>query len=239
MVRICCTIESPRLHVTVSKPTKGSSCHSPDAALILPKSVMAVSSSSPDTIGIPNLAGVIISTYAEESRPILTLLVIYVALGAMCLPLLLAVFYFSTPRIRRTPLFMIIVFDIFLGVGMSCWMATCTVCHRFFRLKTTSAYFLTESPVQILTQATRGFSAHLLPGHSFHYVYRPLGDRPGSSSAPVRRLSPGDYPVAHELLDIWHCSLYQGGSSRVWYCYSCAMGANCRAKSIGLGLLIR
>jgi hypothetical protein len=56
-------------------------------------------------------------------------LIVYVALGAICLPLLLAVFYFSTARVRRTPLFVFVVFDVIFGVAISCWMSTITVRH--------------------------------------------------------------------------------------------------------------
>jgi hypothetical protein len=69
----------------------------------------------------------IISAYVQETSPVLKLLVIYAVLGATCFPLLLAVLHFSTPRIRRTPLFMFVVFDILVGIAMSCWMTTTAV----------------------------------------------------------------------------------------------------------------
>jgi hypothetical protein len=115
-----------------------------------------------DTGGIPASAGVIISAYSKEISPILRLLILYAVLGAICLPLLLAVFYFSTPRIRRTPLFMIVAFDILLGIGISCWMVTSTVryqqlifgCIRLYGLTYMSQLSFLFAP---LTGNTRSF----------------------------------------------------------------------------------
>jgi hypothetical protein len=89
---------------------------------------------------------IIISAYVQETSPVLTLLVIYAVLGAMCLPLLLAVFFFSTPRIRRTPLFIVVVFDILLGVAIACWMISFTVCHRCSIWVTARIMVLTDNP---------------------------------------------------------------------------------------------
>jgi hypothetical protein len=90
---------------------------------------MESKSSSSVAAGILESADAIISAYAEKTSPLQLLLVLYVALGATCVPLLLVVFYFSTPRIRRTPLFMIVIFDILIGIAVSCWMAVDTVRH--------------------------------------------------------------------------------------------------------------
>jgi hypothetical protein len=99
------------------------------ALLILTMSAVLSNSSSFDAAEIPDFASVIISAYAEETSPALRLMLLYAVLGVTCLPLLLVAFYFSSPRIRRTPLFKIVVFDILLGVAVSCWMTTMTVRH--------------------------------------------------------------------------------------------------------------
>jgi uncharacterized membrane protein YqjE len=90
---------------------------------------MGSESSSSLAAGVTESVDAIISAYAEKTRPLQSLLVLYVALGAMSVLLLLVVFYFSTPRIRRTPLFMIVVFDILIGIAVACWLVTDTVRH--------------------------------------------------------------------------------------------------------------
>jgi hypothetical protein len=92
---------------------------------------MSFNSSSSNATGIRDFAGAIVSAYAEQTIPILTLLVLYAVLGAICLSLLPAVFHLSTPRVRRTPLFVTVTFDILLGVAISCWMVTNTVRQIF------------------------------------------------------------------------------------------------------------
>jgi hypothetical protein len=78
----------------------------------------------------PDFVGVIVSAYAEDNIPALATLVLYSAPGTACLPLLLALFSFSTQRIRRTPLFGIVVFNTLLGIALSCWMVTIMVGQR-------------------------------------------------------------------------------------------------------------
>jgi hypothetical protein len=127
---LCNSLGESPLCVISRHMRRSSICRQRNTALfILPASLMASNFSicSANTAGIPDFAGVIIHAYAEVTSPILTLLVLYAVLGAICLPLLLAVFYFSTSRIRQTPLFIIVVFDIFLGIAISFWMTTTTV----------------------------------------------------------------------------------------------------------------
>jgi hypothetical protein len=85
--------------------------------------------SGSDATGVQGFEGVVMSALAGLIGPALATLVLYAALGAACLPLLLALFYFSTPRIRRTPLFIIVMLDVLLGIAMSCWMVTIQVRH--------------------------------------------------------------------------------------------------------------
>jgi CHASE2 domain-containing sensor protein len=78
--------------------------------------------SMPDSSMPDLLQAAIISAYVDATRPALGLLVIYSALGAVCVPLLLALFYFSTARSRRTPLFVIVVFEVAFGIALSTWI---------------------------------------------------------------------------------------------------------------------
>jgi hypothetical protein len=58
----------------------------------------------------------LISSMTKMISPLLSLLMIHTIFGAMFVPLLLALIYFSTPRTRKMPLFWIILFDICLGL---------------------------------------------------------------------------------------------------------------------------
>jgi hypothetical protein len=61
-----------------------------------PRIVMATNCSSSSAAGFLAFASAIISAYTEDAIPVLTLVLLYAVLGATCLSLLFAVFYFST-----------------------------------------------------------------------------------------------------------------------------------------------
>jgi hypothetical protein len=67
------------------------------------------------------LIGELVSAFAHEMRPVVGLLMVHTVLGAMLIPLLLTLLYFSTSRIRRTPLFWIVLFDVMVGLGVAIW----------------------------------------------------------------------------------------------------------------------
>jgi hypothetical protein len=92
------------------------------------------SSSATGANGIPAFVAPLIGAYAESMRPIIVLLVIHSILGAICVPLLLALLHFSTARIRRTPLFLFVVFDILLGIAIAIWVHTVTVCTHVYHV---------------------------------------------------------------------------------------------------------
>jgi hypothetical protein len=76
--------------------------------------------SSPN--GIPSLFAPIIALYANATRPLLGLLLINAMLGAICIPLLLALVYFSGAHIRRSPIFILVLLDVLLGLGIASWI---------------------------------------------------------------------------------------------------------------------
>jgi hypothetical protein len=81
---------------------------------------------SSDTNSVPTLSA-ILSAYAEQTRPLQILLFIYSVLGAICFPLLLALFHFSTARTRRTPLFILVMIDVVLGIAVASWIVSIAV----------------------------------------------------------------------------------------------------------------
>jgi hypothetical protein len=71
----------------------------------------------------------LISAVTKKLRPLLGLLMVHTVFGAMLVPLLLALIYFSNARIRRTPLFWVILFDICIGLAIAIWDDYAMVCH--------------------------------------------------------------------------------------------------------------
>jgi hypothetical protein len=59
----------------------------------------------------------------KEMRPILGLLMIYTSFGAMLVPLLVALLYFSPGKRRWTLMFSLVVFDVVLGLSIATWNA--------------------------------------------------------------------------------------------------------------------
>lgn len=76
---------------------------------------------------IPQLTMPIIEGFVTAVGPGLTILMVTTILSSMLVPLLVAVFAFSTSKSRRHPLFMFIVFDILLGIGLGIWYAVIEV----------------------------------------------------------------------------------------------------------------
>jgi hypothetical protein len=81
---------------------------------------------SSDTNSVDTLP-TILSAYAEQTRPLQILLLIYSVLGAICFPLLLVLVHLSTARSRRTPLFVLTMVDVILGIVVASWMVSILV----------------------------------------------------------------------------------------------------------------
>jgi hypothetical protein len=77
--------------------------------------------------------GGLISLFVHELRPIVGLLMVHTVFGAILIPLLFTLLYFSTARFRCTPIFWIILFDVMIGVGVAIWYDTVMV--RSFPLR--------------------------------------------------------------------------------------------------------
>jgi hypothetical protein len=63
----------------------------------------------------------LITLFAREMRPVVGLLMVHTVFGAILVPLLLALLYFSTARLRRTPIFWVVLLDILVGLGVAVW----------------------------------------------------------------------------------------------------------------------
>jgi hypothetical protein len=77
--------------------------------------------------------GPLIAMMTQQIRPLLGLLVIYTIFGAMLIPLLVALLYFSPGKQRWTPMFSFVVFDVLLGLGIATWNAYWLVSLRYNR----------------------------------------------------------------------------------------------------------
>jgi hypothetical protein len=63
----------------------------------------------------------LVDAMTKQMRPLLGLVMIHTVFGAMLVPLLLALLYFSTPSTRKTPLFWVILFDVCIGIAIAIW----------------------------------------------------------------------------------------------------------------------
>jgi hypothetical protein len=84
-----------------------------------------MSTSAPSPLSVDSLGplGPMMEMMAQEIRPVLGLLVIYTTFGAMLIPLLVALLYFSPTKRRWTPIFSFVIFDVLLGLGFATWTA--------------------------------------------------------------------------------------------------------------------
>jgi hypothetical protein len=86
---------------------------------------------STPTASVPDMnstsAASIIAIDAIAKRPLLIILLLHSVLGAMCVPLLLTVLYFSTAHLRRAPVFLLVIFQIIVGISYATWMSATMV----------------------------------------------------------------------------------------------------------------
>jgi hypothetical protein len=67
----------------------------------------------------PELTAEILQAYATAIRPPISLLLTSTIFGSMLIPLLIILFYFSTPSSRRRPIFILNVLSAMVGIGMA------------------------------------------------------------------------------------------------------------------------
>lgn len=73
--------------------------------------------STPTSIdNVPEFAKIIINAFVSSTRYSVNMLIIGTLYSAILIPLLICLFAFSSARTRRTPMFMLITFDIILGL---------------------------------------------------------------------------------------------------------------------------
>jgi hypothetical protein len=92
---------------------------------------MSTPSSHHGRASIPSFAKPIIEAYAAATQPATISLAIVSAFTAMLIPLLVALFYFSTPRTRSRPTFIFASFDICLGIVIGAWGWYIHVCRLY------------------------------------------------------------------------------------------------------------
>lgn len=92
-------------------------------------------SSTTDTSSIPAFVIPIIEGYAAGIKPPIALLMVGTVFSSMLVPLLLSLFYFSTAEKRRTPTFLLVAFDVLLGLALGIWNGYIMVRLSLLRVK--------------------------------------------------------------------------------------------------------
>jgi hypothetical protein len=77
--------------------------------------------STPSSAGSLGPLAPLLAIVAQQIRPLLGLLVIHTIFGAMLVPLLVALLYFSPVKGRWAPMFSFVIFDVLLGLGVATW----------------------------------------------------------------------------------------------------------------------
>jgi hypothetical protein len=91
---------------------------------------MSTATSTAPDIMSASAAPLIAAYYADMKRPIIPImlvLVIHSALGAMCVPMLSTLLYFSMARLRRTPLFLLVTVQVIVDISYAAPMVALTV----------------------------------------------------------------------------------------------------------------
>lgn len=94
---------------------------SPDCphAQLAGSAMSSLSASIPTNI--PAFAIPIINEYAKQIKPPVAFLMVGTVFATMLVPLLLSLFYFSTKEQRCRPIFILVVFDVLLGIALGVW----------------------------------------------------------------------------------------------------------------------
>ena len=69
----------------------------------------------------PAILDLILNGFADALRSPLELILVCTILASWLLPLLIALFYFSTPASRRQTIFILNVITVLVGIGMTIW----------------------------------------------------------------------------------------------------------------------
>lgn len=86
-----------------------------------------ITSTAAAPASIPAFVIPIVEGYAKAMRDPISFLMIGTVLSAMLVPLLIALFAFSTPQTRRTPIFIVVVLQVLLGLALGAWNAAIMV----------------------------------------------------------------------------------------------------------------
>lgn len=77
---------------------------------------------------IPPGVAVIIGAFAKAIRAPINFVLIVTIFAAMLIPILVVLFWFSTPTSRKQPLFVLNVASILMGIGIAIWGIYVDVC---------------------------------------------------------------------------------------------------------------
>lgn len=80
---------------------------------------MATGTQSPVTAIPDAVVAAVLNGWAAGIRPAVAFLMIGTVFGSMLIPMLISLFYFSTPDSRRTPIFIYVVFTVLLGITLA------------------------------------------------------------------------------------------------------------------------
>jgi cytochrome bd-type quinol oxidase subunit 2 len=84
------------------------------------------------TNDVPDVIKAIINEYASSTRPILYYMIIPSLYSAFLIPVLIALFLYSTPQLRRSLIFLFVVADILSIICMGCisLYSQVSTCHH-------------------------------------------------------------------------------------------------------------
>jgi RsiW-degrading membrane proteinase PrsW (M82 family) len=84
---------------------------------------MASSTLPATSTAIPPFVTPIIEAYTTAIVPSINFIMIMTVFASMLIPLLICLFYFSNERMRRNPMFVLVVFVVLLGLALGGWNA--------------------------------------------------------------------------------------------------------------------
>lgn len=99
---------------------------------------MSTSNTSPvggNATAIPaEVEGAILEAFANGIRPSLGFILVGTIFSSMLIPILVVLFYFSTPNLRKQPIFIANVISILLGIVLGIYNAQLEVCDGYCSL---------------------------------------------------------------------------------------------------------
>jgi hypothetical protein len=122
----------------------------------------------------------LISAISKKMRLLLAILLIQTIFGAMLVPLLLALIYFSTAHTRKTPLLWITLLDVCLGLVIAIWEDYAIVCTTYHGVARRGEIDHYSAAQPIIQPAKWCFT------RSIHYLpHRPIPLHMGRGSYPL------------------------------------------------------